>query len=92
MRRRSIPLVVALAIAALGACSAPAHPQSRDVAVACDHLRSLGCDLAQPTPQGATCDSWLGASACGGDAVAACVDIACTARAATCAEADGCGR
>jgi hypothetical protein len=71
---------------ALVGCSARSTPDD-GCAAACAHLRDLGCDLAKPTPNGATCEAWCSHYA----ATPTGVDPVCLQR-ATCESSETCGR
>jgi hypothetical protein len=59
-----------------------------DCKSACDHLASLGCELAKPTAKGTSCKTWCEATA----NKPAGMDTGCAAAVQTCAQADRCGR
>lgn len=66
----------------------PAYPRpDAGCARACENLRALGCPEGEPTPDGATCETWCSGVQKSG---AYTLDTECVTRAADCNEVEEC--
>jgi hypothetical protein len=86
-------LALGLQAARCGPPDDPADPPAPDAgdpascADACAHLEELGCEEAEPTPEGATCEEVCEAVESSGTVT---LNPACVLQIETCEEIDGC--